>query len=223
MKRSQRSHLLVFAAGVSLLALPAWAQSSGSGSTTGSGTDLAQPPATYPGSITSPATSIDQSTATRPGVGSANDPSRTVPGDNPGSLGAATVRSSEPVTPRTGEGMNNGTHIGVSAGANFDKLDTDRDGRLSLYEYAETSMGSAASAFPSQSQAAVSAQSRTSGNLDSGDESTGGRSGATTGIAGEGQYANPATEFRRLDTNGDGFLSREEVTGGDNRRGEVKP
>ena len=109
-----------------------------------------------------------------------------------GSTGSSISRSSDMT------GVNSSSQGSLS----FDKLDTDKDGRISLTEYIKhAGQGSSAS-----------------------DSSTGSRSGASTGVSGGSQSSQPsqsglygqsgrftATQFQKLDTDHDGYLSRSEL------------
>ncbi len=166
--------------------------------------------------------SLAQGSGVGAGSGTGTELDRPIPPS--AASGSNTGSSPSPGSPRSGTGMNAdaGASAALSGGAdlNFEQLDANGDGRISAAEYKATEV-----AAPTQAQ----------GN---GSESTGGRSGASTGVDGvplnddaqrsvsgpgmAGSAHNSASTtplFIQADRDGDGYLSRHELEAAKRNRG----
>lgn len=193
MNRSNKFTALLIAAGLSVLALPLPAQISSSPAAPGERT-LPAGPGVSPDSRTGSA-STDSSPSAQPG-----------PQRNTTVYGPRGAIFDPPVTSPTRAG--------------FEQLDADRDGRVSLTEYIQSSLVDSGRSAAQGSDVTPGPSSESSGRRagsggvsdDSATAPIGSRSGAGTGISGGKESAERRAErFRELDRDHDGYLTRAEL------------
>ncbi len=123
-------------------------------------------------------------------------PDSTRSGSSSSSSGSMSDSSRSDSSLSRGSDINSRNQTGLQGNINFEQLDSDRDGRISQMEYTQSS--------------SISQPGSTDRSSVSGSAGVGGVGRSSGSQAGQ----NSAETFRQLDTNHDGYLSRDELKAG---------
>lgn len=214
MKRSNPFTPLFVAAGLSLITLPVFAQSTAGSASAGTATDR---PSTSGSTVTpGSSTRTGSSSTTSPNMPEARTHSSMDSSTNPSTPGVDSSRptpnvdanSGNPVTGLSGNpvtGLSGNPITGLST-FGFDQLDSDHDGRVSQVEYTQSALLDAGRV---STQGSATMQSNTSGTT--GASTTNGGARSSTGVHQGSSQIVPAETFQQIDRNHDGYLTRDEL------------